>query len=1259
MSTVRVLLVEGNFTDQQALQHYIAIARLPYHCTIADSLPVAQSIVSQQQIDLVVLGSSQPDAAMESLTYFQTQQLPVIVAVPQGEEDGAVQLLQQGAESYVIKDAADRYLKLLPILIDRIMQDKQTQQHLQKLEQQASRDRLVRNLAFHIRQSIHLQSTLDTIVANIQEVLQVDRAIAYRFCAADGGGVVIAEAVTPQWNSILGQTIRDEYFAEHFVEPYKNGRIQIIKDIYTEPLSDCHKQLLHNIQVKATIIVPVVYGDHLWGLLVAQQCSGARDWEISEVELLQLLSSQMAIAIQQAELYERAQQELQERRQVEIALRQSEARLQTVVETSATGLVVVDLDGCILLTNPAAEQMLGRDRQQLLGKQIGIPYAVDAEIAQEIELLQPNQNCRVAEMQTAEMEWKGKRAYLLSLVDTTKRSQTERQLQASLKDLADFRYALDRSAIVTIMDTQGRINYANYKFCEISQYSREELLGQNHHIFDSGYHSHQFFRNLWRIISSGQVWRGEIRNRAKDGSIFWVDTTIIPFLDEDSVPWQYLTIRWDITAQKQAEEAFRESEAHYQQLLNHLPAGVIVHTADTRVLVSNPKACELLELTAEQMHGKTVLDQHWQFLREDGTRMPVAEYPVNQVIATQQPLKNYVVGVNRPSRESPVWVLVNAFPLFEADRGLSQVVVTFTDITDRVQAEATLRQLNQELEARVAERTADLQQANNQLRQEMTKRERIDEALRQTNQLLTLVMDSIPQRIFWKDCNSVIVGCNRNFAADVGLSPEAVVGKDMTQLSATPLEVQGYLEADRRVLATGEAELHIVETMRKADDSVIWLDTNKVPLRDSNGTVIGLLCTYEDITERREAELVLQHNEELLRITNAELARATRLKDEFLANMSHELRTPLNAILGLSEGLLDELFGTLNPKQKKFLDTIERSGRHLLELINDILDLAKIEAGKFELDKTSFSLTYLCEICLPFVSQQAHKQNVHLTLDAPDQLAPVQADERRMKQVIINLLTNAVKFTPDGGQVSLHIQPDAEAGTIALAISDTGIGIAPEDTNKLFLSFSQIDSSLSRQREGTGLGLALVKRIIDLHGGSVAVESTVGEGSRFTVWLPYSDPLHPTDADEESHASWHSAIFPSCLSAHTGHTARPTLLLAEDNLTNIETLVNYLEGMGYRLLLAGNGIEAIEQTKAHHPNLILMDIQMPELDGLEAIRILRSEEETAAIPIVALTALAMPGDRERCLAAGANEYMMKPVRLKQLAVLISNLLQTN
>lgn len=547
------------------------------------------------------------------------------------------------------------------------------------------------------------------------------------------------------------------------------------------------------------------------------------------------------------------------------------------------------------------------------------------------------------------------------------------------------------------------------------------------------------------------------------------------------------------------------------------------------------------------------------------------------------------------------------------------------------------------------------------------------------------------------------------------------------------------------------------------DDDVNFLQdmADRVALAIANARLLDQVQRANAELERSVAERTAD-----LRRTNAELAQAARAKDEFLASMSHELRTPLNAILTLSESLVEGTYGPLNDQQQKPLHTITESGYHLLNLINDILDLSKIEAGKMELHIAPIEVDLVCQASLRLVKQQAQQRHLRVSLHIDPVVTTLRADARRLKQMLVNLLSNAVKFTPEGGEIGLEVRGDSEAGVAHFTVWDTGIGIAPEHAQQLFRPFVQVDSGLSRQYGGTGLGLSLVYRMARMHGGSVAMVSTPGQGIRFTISMPWEGPGDrrilgprrsvpvpnilqaliiedsPTAAEQLARyllelgarvvvypageaalskaievqpdvivldiqlpglSGWevlaqlkadgrtqaipvimvtvvdepefglaqgaadyvvkpvtrsrlYEALQKALTSMHAANedaqssapAQAPVLLLAEDNLANQSTYADYLSVKGYQVILAANGVEAIDFAREAQPDLILMDVQMPEMDGLEVMRRLRADPELCGIPIIAVTALAMPGDRERCLEAGANEYLTKPVSLKRL-----------
>ena len=424
--------------------------------------------------------------------------------------------------------------------------------------------------------------------------------------------------------------------------------------------------------------------------------------------------------------------------------------------------------------------------------------------------------------------------------------------------------------------------------------------------------------------------------------------------------------------------------------------------------------------------------------------------------------------------------------------------------------------------------------------------------------------------------------------------------------------------------------------------------------RFEKGEFAGTQAILIDVTTRRKMEDALREEQRKLSIANQELERMSSMKDDFLASMSHELRTPLTAVIGLSEILRDGAYGEMTKDQVEALISIEKSGRHLLALINDILDLSKLEARQVALELEECSASDIGQASLQFVKSMASKKNILVDFVVQPESISLRADPRRLKQMLINLLSNAVKFTPDGGKVGLLIRADRDLKRILFTVWDSGIGIRSEDMGKLFQPFVQIDSSLGRQYSGTGLGLVLVQKAARMHGGQVVVESTFGEGSRFTIELPWQ--TGGTAVAMEDDKSERKAMQ---IDSEAGDEGFALILLAEDNQDNIKVVSDALRRKPWRLILAEDGVRAVEQATIHKPDLILMDVQMPKMDGLTAIRRIRANEDRkiAEIPIIALTALAMNGDRERCLLAGADDYISKPVNFKELYQKIETLLQ--
>ena len=379
-----------------------------------------------------------------------------------------------------------------------------------------------------------------------------------------------------------------------------------------------------------------------------------------------------------------------------------------------------------------------------------------------------------------------------------------------------------------------------------------------------------------------------------------------------------------------------------------------------------------------------------------------------------------------------------------------------------------------------------------------------------------------------------------------------------------------------------------------------------------------------------------------LEILNRQLQRADRLKSEFLATMSHELRTPLNSIIGFAEILQDEICGELNDEQKEFVQDIQDSGQHLLTMINDILDLSKIEAGRMELTPEEFAMEQALEEVQTVIMGMANKKHVQLHCNVLPRDFGVFADKVKFKQIMYNLLSNAVKFTPEGGDVTTRAE--ILATEIQVSVTDTGIGIRPEDQQLLFQSFQQLDSSYSREYQGTGLGLSLTKRLVELHDGTIWVDSEYGHGSTFTFTLPIQVAEQYLQGAQIERVALEMSV--------QQEDERPTILVAEDNPQAARLLAVYLREAGYNTVLARDGEEAIELAHAVRPFAMTLDIMLPKKDGWEVLKDLKASSDLESIPVIIISIV---DEQEVGLGLGAVSYLVKPIQKEDLLKSLSRL----
>ena len=874
--------------------------------------------------------------------------------------------------------------------------------------------------------------------------------------------------------------------------------------------------------------------------------------------LLITLAGQAAVALEKARLFQDLQRELLERTQMEIAVKESEARYRSLIE-QIPALVYLD-DACLpeprtIFVSPRIREMLGYEAEEWLagGYDLWIrSIHPDDRDRVSRHYLDSVENGSVYLQEYRMFRRDGSMLWVRDTAEIERDGQGKPlKMQGVLYDITENKDAgaalrLQSAALeaaanaIVIADVEGVIQWVNAAYSRLTGYSIEDAVGQHTRILFSGMQDQAFYKNLWDTILAGQVWHGELVNKRKDGSLYHEEQTITPLTDSSGRITHFIGVKQEISERKQSEEKIRQQVEHLSALREIDQAITSSFDMQLSLRVILAKSLKLLKVDAADVlllnRGAGTLE----FAAGQGFHTRIIEtssVKVGESYAGRAVLNRGMVAINDLSIERENKFLGGFLKGegFTSYHGIPLVV--------KGQVVGVLEVFNRTVVHR-------------------------DPA--------------------WFDFLHTLTG-------------QAAIAIDNAQL----------FTASQRELAE-----------RKMAEA---------KLRDSH-------TELEKRIEERTADL---------RQVNFELERALRVKDEFLANMSHELRTPLNAVIGLSDSLVEQTAGPLNEKQEKYVGTIRESGQHLLELINDILDLAKIEAGQLTLSQDSVNIPTLCQASLRMVRQLALKKNQEMSLELDTDLETIRADERRLKQMIVNLMSNAVKFTPEKGRIGLQVRGDRENNVVRFTIWDTGIGIEEKDLPRLFKPFVQLDSNLARKSSGTGLGLALVAKMASMHGGSVGVESQPGAGSRFTVTLPWVTYQTGESSDSPSTAKFQ---ITKPLAVNKNYT----ILLVDDTEEVVVLLRDYLEYAGFKVVTARNGLDGIAQAEALNPSLILMDVQMPVMDGLEAGRRIRAIKALERTPIIALTALAMKGDRERCLAAGMNEYISKPVNLRALISMIQN-----
>ena len=801
-------------------------------------------------------------------------------------------------------------------------------------------------------------------------------------------------------------------------------------------------------------------------------------------------------------------------------------------------------------------------------------------------------------------------------------AEQKARAEKSLRDFEALRLTIDAHSIVSVTDEHGRIVDANDEFCRVSGYTRSELLGKDHRLVNSGRHPSAFWRAMWEQVASGRPWRAEVCNRAKNGSLYWVDAIVAPFRGADGRIEKIVSIRNEITDRKRAESeqsaalalttalARSSNVTDAARAVNDSLAGTTGLERTAVLLFGEDGVCRFVGWRGVSREYRAAVEGHSPWPRGTHEAKPIV---VSDVFADAS-LAPYHAILRSEGIASVAFVPV------ETEEGVVGKLMLYGGAPGSLTPSIVRAALA--AAAPLGSAVARLRIAESLARSEARFRSIVEGA-----DVVVWEYDSARRAFNYVSPQAASLG----HAIDAWLQPgfwDAHVHPD-----------------DRAAASENRAPTSAAGTGRRfqyrwsaADGSELWIE--EFVSSDTSNAGSGLLRgVLVDVTKAKRAAAELQD-------ARIRAEAATRAKSEFLANMSHEIRTPLTAILGYSDLLREDGDLERAPERRlQVIDTIRNAGQYLLAVINDVLDLSKVEAGKMTVEKVETPVLQILTEVEHLMRSRADERGIALrTTLATAVPERVFTDPTRLRQILMNLVGNAVKFTASGGvHVEASIAAHDGVERLVVEVEDTGPGLTPEQARQLFNAFSQADASVTRKHGGTGLGLALSRRFAELLGGSVTLAWTEpGKGSRFRLELP----LAVVDGAALVSALPHGSPRSEPRAALPTVTLRGRVLLAEDGRDNQRLISIHFRRAGADVEVAENGRVALERLEAAERSgrpfgLLLTDMQMPEMDGYSLARELRSRGSRLAV--VALTAHAMAEDRQRCRDAGCDDYASKPI----------------
>jgi PAS domain S-box-containing protein len=921
--------------------------------------------------------------------------------------------------------------------------------------------------------------------------------------------------------------------------------------------------------------------------------------------------------------------DITERKKSETALKESEELNRSITQSAADAIISINEKGIILSWNKAAENIFGYTSVEMVSNDLSTVLPEKYKTGHLMSLEKLNQiNDREVLGSTMEISALRKNGdeFPIELSLSSWKTDRHKYYTGIIRDISDRKLAekeitklssavQQSPSVILITDTKGKIDYVNPKFTKLTGYSSDEAVGAKSNILKSGQQSDDVYSLLWDTIKEGREWRGEFENKKKNGEIFWESAAISPIFDKEGKITNYIKVAEDITEQKKAAKALKESEKKYQKLIATTLEGFWLIDTHSITLDVNPSLCEMLGYTKEEILGTSPFDY------VDEENLKIFKDQISRSYSDKQ--RTYEISL-RTKNGISVPTLFNATSITNED---DKFMGSFAFVTNTSESK----------------HAAQIQKVLYNISNAVVTTENL-------NNFIGLVQKNLSQII---DTTNFYVALYNPDTNSLSL-PFFTDEKDKIVSIPTGKSLTNYILKTKKSLLATHEDLEKLEREGEIEsfgsDSKIWLG---VPLKIEE-QVIGVLVvqSYTDKTAFNNSDLKMmefvsdqigislnrKRAEEELLTALQKAEESDELKTAFLQNISHEIRTPMNGILGFASLLKDtELTGD---EQQSYIDVIMISGKRMLTTLNDLMDISKLETGQVQLNISDTNINEELEILYNFFELEVQKKGLQLSFHAtlPSNEAIIASDREKLFATLSNLIKNSIKYCNDGEIDFGYVKKEE---TLEFFIKDTGIGIPKHRLNAIFDRFVQADIEDVKVYEGSGLGLSISKAYVEMLGGEIWVESSEGKGSEFYFTIPYN-PVPTKRVNKNLKSNGISSTYKD---------NQTTILIAEDEEIASEYLSIVLEEIDHNLIKAKNGVETVDICLENNDiDIILMDMKMPIMDGYEATRKIR--EFNKDIIIIAQTAYALEGDREKAIDAGCNDYITKPIIKEKLFQMI-------